>query len=139
MDQTTKPTTDRRIPTRQEALVFRSKSLLLQTRRFIRDLLGGGPERFSPNGHSLDQPVIAESRTPLWTEHDEDEKVLLAGKIHNLRLAIKRLDGIEIAADKTFSFWKHVGRTSRFRGFVEGRELREGCIIPNIGGGLCHL
>ena len=24
-------------------------------------------------------------------------------------------------------------------GFVEGRELREGCIIPNIGGGLCQL
>jgi hypothetical protein len=32
-----------------------------------------------------------------------------------------------------------VGRTSSFRGFVEGRELREGCIIPNIGGGLCQL
>jgi hypothetical protein len=40
---------------------------------------------------------------------------------------------------KTFSFWKQIGRTSRLKGFVAGRELREGCIIPNIGGGLCQL
>ena len=25
------------------------------------------------------------------------------------------------------------------RGFVKGRELREGCIIPNVGGGLCQV
>lgn len=25
------------------------------------------------------------------------------------------------------------------KGFVVGRELREGCIIPNVGGGLCQL
>lgn len=25
------------------------------------------------------------------------------------------------------------------KGYVEGRELREGCIIPNVGGGLCQM
>ncbi len=38
-----------------------------------------------------------------------------------------------------FSFWAQVGPPLRVRGFVEGRELREGCIVPGIGGGLCLL
>jgi hypothetical protein len=63
----------------------------------------------------------------------------MAGKIHNLRLAVRRIDGIEIPAGEVFSFWRQVGRTTRRRGFVSGRELREGCIIPSIGGGLCQL
>lgn len=33
----------------------------------------------------------------------------------------------------------HVRRPTRKRGFAAGRELREGCIIPSIGGGLCQL
>ena len=28
---------------------------------------------------------------------------------------------------------------SRLKGYVDGRELREGCIIPNVGGGLCQI
>ncbi len=32
-----------------------------------------------------------------------------------------------------------MGRTSRNKGYVVGRELREGCIIPNVGGGLWQL
>ncbi len=56
-----------------------------------------------------------------------------------MRLAVKKLDGVEVPANQTFSFWKHIGQANRLKGFVKGRELREGCIIPNIGGGLCQL
>ena len=42
-------------------------------------------------------------------------------------------------AHAVFSFWKQVGRTNRLKGYVAGRELREGCLIPSIGGGLCQL
>jgi hypothetical protein len=85
------------------------------------------------------KPVIATSRTKLWTENEPRERFLVAGKIHNLRLAVKKLDGLELPAGATFSFWKQLGRAGRSKGFVSGRELREGCIIPNIGGGLCQL
>ena len=44
-----------------------------------------------------------------------------------------------VPAGETFSFWKQVGRATRRRGFVAGRELREGCLVANIGGGLCQL
>jgi hypothetical protein len=39
----------------------------------------------------------------------------------------------------TFSFWRQVGRATRSRGFVAGRMLREGCLTPAVGGGLCQL
>ncbi len=83
--------------------------------------------------------VIAESKTPLWTESEPEEQFLLAGKVHNLRIVVKRLNGLEIPAGEIFSFWKNVGRASRLNGFVVGRELREGCIIPTVGGGLCQI
>ena len=46
---------------------------------------------------------------------------------------------VEVPAGQVFSFWKQIGRTSRLKGYVAGRELREGCLIPSIGGGLCQL
>ena len=56
-----------------------------------------------------------------------------------MRAAIVGLDGIEIGAGEVLSFWRQVGKPLRRRGFVEGRELREGCMIATVGGGLCQL
>jgi hypothetical protein len=130
---------ERRIPTRQEAAVFRLKTFLLQARRAVRDRTSLKVRRFDKDGKLAAAPVIARSVTSLWTETEPQERPLVAGKIHNLRIAINRLNGVEVPAGKVFSFWKHVGRATKRRGFVEGRELREGCIIPNLGGGLCQV
>src|SRR5262249_41524743 len=40
---------------------------------------------------------------------------------------------------ETFSFWRQLGRPSRRRGFVTGRMLQQGCLVPATGGGLCQL
>ena len=130
---------ERRIPKRKEAVVFREKTALLQARRFLRDRASSKVARFSAAEGLKDVPVIARSITPLWTEAEPQERALVAGKIQNLRIAIGCVDGVEVPAGEIFSFWRHVGRATRRRGFVEGRELREGCIIPNIGGGLCQI
>lgn len=131
--------TERKIPTIADSIVFRCKTALLQARRMIRDLRDADVSRHPVSDSISEKPVIATSRTKLWTENEPQERFLVAGKIHNLRLAVKKLDGLEIPAGATFSFWKQLGRASRFKGFVSGRELREGCIIPNVGGGLCQL
>ena len=128
-----------RTPTYADAAIFRGKTMVLQLRRAVIDLTGPRVARHAVGKKLKDEQVIATSATPLWTENDPQERFLVAGKIHNLRLALKRLDGVEVPAGAVFSFWKQVGRASRLRGFVAGRELREGCIIPNIGGGLCQL
>lgn len=129
----------RKTPTRVGSMIFRAKTVLLQVRRSITDTRSTKIVRHR-RGSALDgTPIVATSKTRLWTEDDPRERFLVAGKIHNLRLAVAMLDGIEIPAGEVFSFWKQIGRASRLRGFVEGRELREGCIIPNVGGGLCQL
>jgi hypothetical protein len=130
---------ERRIPTRKDAFIFRGKTALLQLRRASRNVFDPEIKRISKNSELERASIIATSKTPLWTESEPEERFLLAGKIHNLRLVVKELDGIEVPTGKTFSFWKQVGRTNKVRGFVVGRELREGCIIPNIGGGLCQI
>ncbi|MGB8510514.1 MAG: VanW family protein, partial [Pyrinomonadaceae bacterium] len=126
-------------PTLTGALIFRAKSTCFQLRRQWLNLVVYRHARYR-RGTSLDgQEVIAESKTKLWTEGGEAERVLQAGKTHNLRIAVRRLDGVEVPAGAVFSFWAHVGRVTRRRGFARGREVREGCIIPNVGGGLCQL
>ena len=105
----------------------------------VHNLLRNETARFAINERTADEAIIAECTTRLWTDHDDSERYLLAGKIHNLRLALRRLNGVEIPAGKTFSFWTQVGRASMLKGYVAGRELREGCIIPTVGGGLCQL
>jgi len=126
-------------PGMADAVVFRSKAKLLQLRRAVREFTRNDVHRFPFADALTGYPIIGETRTPLWINSDDAEQVLVAGKIHNLRLAVRRLNGVEVAAEGVFSFWKQLGRTSRFKGYVAGRELREGCLIPNTGGGLCQL
>lgn len=128
-----------KIHTRPEALIFRAKAFLLQLKRGAENLANSELRRQPKAFELAGKQIIAESKTALWTEKALAEMPLMAGKIHNLRLAVAKLNGVEIPANQTFSFWRQIGRATRRRGFVRGRELREGCIIPNVGGGLCQL
>lgn len=85
-------------------------------------------------------PLVAEDRSALWNAvEDPREWPLEQGKVENLRVAARMLDGLELEAGQTFSFWTQIGPPLRVRSFVLGRELREGCVVPGIGGGLCLL
>ena len=83
--------------------------------------------------------LLAECRSPLWTADSQVESSLQFGKVQNLRRACLRLHLVEIPAGKTFSFWKQVGKAKVSAGYARGRELRQGCLIPSVGGGLCQL
>jgi vancomycin resistance protein VanW len=129
------------VPTRASALVFAAKASLLRARRTLRDITPGlAPLRHTRAAALADAPILATIRTPLWASAGgEKDRLLNAGKIQNLRCALRGLDGIEVEAGRPLSFWRQVGRPVRRRGFVAGRELREGCMIATIGGGLCQL
>jgi glycosyltransferase involved in cell wall biosynthesis len=126
-------------PTIKGALAFRAKATFLQMERGARNALNEGVVRFPSSDVLSGARVVAESTSRLWTDSNDAESHLLAGKIHNLRLAIRQLNGVEVPAGGLFSFWAQVGRTTRRKGYVRGRELREGCIIPATGGGICQL
>lgn len=130
---------DRAVPTQLGNLVFEGKAALLRLRRSGREF-AHAPKRYRA-GHTLaDAPVLAKVISPLWTSSGGvRDHALNAGKVQNLRAAIAGLDGIVVGAGEILSFWRQVGKPLKRRGFVEGRELREGCMIATVGGGLCQL
>lgn len=129
---------DRHLPSRWQALLFQGKAKALQLNRFVREM-GERPPRHQQGRELRAAPVAAEKRGPLWRDMTAAEFPLTAGKVENLRRSALTFHGVEIPAGATFSFWSQLGRTTRRKGFTAGRELREGCLVPAIGGGLCQL
>ena len=129
---------ERETPHRWQALAFQLKTRLFQLRRGIAET-GRRPAVYSKARLLIDAPVAAEKRAPLWREVSAEEFPLTAGKVENLRIASRALHGLEIPPGGVMSFWRQLGRTTRRKGYLSGRELREGCIVPAIGGGLCQL
>lgn len=132
---------DRHVPTRRDAVVFNTKAMLLRAQRAARDTVPGTARRRHRAGDDLAAaPIRATIVSPLWTATGgAKDQALTAGKVQNLRVALRGIDGVVIGPGDIFSFWRQVGRPTRRRGFVAGRELREGCMIATIGGGLCQL
>src|SRR5579863_3170999 len=128
-------------PTKRAMLAFELKAAFFRAKRFATDARGA-TRRWPLTGGSSDGALLAEISTPIRSavaETDPRETRLIEGKIHNLHVALRRLDGAVVPGGGTFSFWRQIGRATRRAGYVEGRELREGCIIPTVGGGLCQL
>ncbi len=118
---------------------FRLKVSLFIARRQFQNLFSG-LDKFPVDNQVVDEPLIAFSESELWNIDDNEQNwILTAGKIQNLRIAIKKLNGMVVPAYQTFSFWKHIGNPNFGKGYVVGREIREGCIVPTVAGGLCQL
>jgi hypothetical protein len=121
-----------------EAL-FHFKSSLLITKRLFSNTLTFQRKHYQ-NDNLINQSVISFSESELWNPFDTpDNWILTAGKAENLRIAVRKINGIELDANQVFSFWKYIGNPNRLKGYVLGREIREGCIVPTIAGGLCQL
>jgi hypothetical protein len=131
-------TPERETPQRWQALAFHLKTRLFQLRRCVSET-GRRPPAYGRAGSLLEAPVVVEKRALLWRVAGAEEFPLTAGKVENLRIAARAFHGLEIPPGGVMSFWRQLGRTTRRKGFLSGRELREGCIVPAIGGGLCQL
>lgn len=60
-------------------------------------------------------------------------------KIHNLKLAAAKLDGIILHPGQIFSYWYLIGKPTHAKGYIEGMVLQNGSFGPGVGGGLCQL
>lgn len=125
------------MPTRWQAFQFAWKSRVLQLRRAVIDWTGG-PAELGVVGTGVGR-VVAESRSLLYPSEAAAEFALQAGKVQNLRVVARCLNGRRIRAGEVFSFWKHVPRPTAGAGFAVGREVRQGCVIPTMGGGICQV
>jgi hypothetical protein len=126
------------LPNRWSAAVFGAKVFVYRLRRRIADL-ASGPRRLDKADKSEFSTIAAESVTPLWSDERPEEHRYQLGKVQNLRRAVAALDGVLVPAGEVFSFWRQVGRASQNRGYVAGRMLQQGCLVPAVGGGLCQL
>jgi hypothetical protein len=119
-------------------LFFRIRVARQRIRRAIADSSSGlrRCEKMHDGPYSL---VVGESRSNLWPEARPAEADYQKGKARNLRIAAQELDCALLMPGQTFSFWTQIGRATEERGYVIGRALQQGCMIPAIGGGLCQL
>ena len=64
---------------------------------------------------------------------------MIRAKVHNVRLAIPRLDELVLRPEEVFSFCRLVGPTGRRQGYLPGAEMHDGQMTAGSGGGLCQL
>jgi vancomycin resistance protein VanW len=83
--------------------------------------------------------LVYSARVPITRTTPDTHPVFEAGKRRNVALAAPYFDGLLVAPAHPLSFWRALGRVSSARGFAHGMELRGGCVVPAIGGGLCLL
>ncbi|MFZ5351930.1 MAG: VanW family protein [Bacillota bacterium] len=96
--------------------------------------------RFARNTDNNLQPcIVFEHKTPLLRKLKNVDMWLQHNKVKNLAIAIKALDRIIIRPGETFSFWRVVGKPTRFKGYVKGLVLFSGGFGTGIGGGLCQM
>lgn len=130
-----------RPPSRRQAAWFWFRVWPHVLRRGLRNAADFSLRRHRPVSEQgwAEAPVLAEVRSPLWQDSAPEEFMLLAGKVENLRRAVPAFDDLFLPAGQTLSFWRQLGPPWRWRGFVPGREIREGCVVPMVAGGLCQL
>lgn len=126
---------------RVELLTRRGKIAALQTRR----LLGWALAReaypvpaLAPATLELPHLLYA-ARVPIAREDADAHPVFEAGKRHNVALAAPAFNGLLLSPEQPFSFWRALGRVTEAKGYRHGMELKGGCIVPAIGGGICLI
>lgn len=62
-----------------------------------------------------------------------------ANRQHNIRVAAEQLNGKLIPIGKSFSFVENLGLVTESNGYRRELVIKEGDIVPEIGGGVCQV
>lgn len=107
-------------------------------KRHIKDFFGG--EKFSSTIQAEHLPnLIAEYSCNLIKRGKGVDLRLQENKAVNIRLACEKINGIIIRPGEIFSFWRTIGKTTKSKGYKDGRVIINNKLIPGLGGGLCNL
>ena len=118
---------------------------LLPVRRKQRTLLFYTKMKFDDNTYTLKQEntmlphVLFSSSCPMRNTQTGFDMVYQENKIHNLRLAAEKLDGLVIRPGETFSFWQCVRDADRKTPYKEALAEVNGHLVTEYGGGLCMI
>ena len=64
--------------------------------------------------------------TPIYRKLKNVDMWLQENKAKNLKIALKKVNGVIIRPGETFSFWRCIGRPTRLKGYVKGMNLYYG-------------
>lgn len=107
-------------------------------KRHIKNMTGN--EKFAKTIQSKKLPNIVSSHSSNLIKRGEGIDITLQkNKAVNIKLSCEKINGIVIHPGEVFSFWKTVGKTTKRKGYKDGRVLVGNRIEPGIGGGLCNL
>lgn len=115
----------------RRAVPLELRQVVAQARRMGRDWAGGVELQRGRGGEEW--PVCVELSQPV------KHSAAVEAKLTNLRIAASLLDHNLIEPGGRWSFWDRVGRPSARRGFAEGRNIVDGALVRQTGGGLCQL
>lgn len=87
-------------------ILFSAKVLALQGQRFFLD--ASHPLRKWPIANTRWNGLRCEVRSPLFVDLRPEERPYELGKVQNLRVAVRQLNGVEIPAGEIFSFWRQI-------------------------------
>ena len=128
------------MPDSRGVWVRRAKTAARQIERLAGWALS--PRRWPGPALAPDEPswaIVYAADVPIARRDPDADPRFEAGKRTNVALAAPCFDGLLVTPGRPLSFHRALGRPSRARGFVDGMELRGGCIVPSVGGGVCLL
>lgn len=107
-------------------------------KRHLQDFLS--KEKFAKTKIKKKLPnVVSSYSSGLIKKGKGIDPELQRNKAVNIKLASAKINGIIIRPGEVFSFWKTVGKTSKRKGYCDGRIISGDKLIPGLGGGLCNL
>lgn len=115
--------------------ISRRKGICL---RHIKDFKNGVKTSIEKSDEKLPNLVWSYDSGIIKTGRGIDP-VLQQNKAHNIELANRKLNGLIVRPNETFSFWRTVGPAVKRRGYRDGRVIVGGKLIAGMGGGLCNL
>lgn len=73
------------------------------------------------------------------TQQEIKPSSFFENKTHNIDLCIQHLNGLIILPEHVFSFWHLIPEPSVHNGFKHGRNLINGEVSEDVGGGICQV
>lgn len=107
-------------------------------KRHIKNFLSN--EKFSKTIQKEKMPNVVTSKSSNLIKKGKGiDPILQENKAVNIELACNKINGMVIHPGEVFSFWNTVGKTTKKKGYREGRVITGDRIEAGLGGGLCNL
>lgn len=78
-------------------------------------------------------------QTPLLRELKDVDMYMQYNKITNLKIAVSKINYVTLYPGETLSYWKLIGKPTKYKGYLKGMILQNGTFKAGTGGGLCQL